>query len=55
MVAATGTNQGPGVNQTNLTASSIALLDLTTLFFALSIMASAISTGVAALRESGLV
>ncbi len=40
---------------TNVTGASGTLLDLTTLFFALSIMASAISTGISALRESGLV
>ncbi len=40
---------------TNLTGAASTLLDLTTLFFALSIMATAISTGVSALRESGLV
>ena len=39
----------------NVTGAAATLLDLTTLFFALSIMASAISTGIAALRESGLV
>ena len=44
-----------GANGTNVTGAAATLLDLTTLFFALSIMASAISTGVAALRESGLV
>ena len=40
---------------TNLTGAAATLLDLTTLFFALSIMATAISTGISALRESGLV
>ena len=45
-----GTNAGA-----NVTGSAATLLDLTTLFFALSIMATAISTGVSALRESGLV
>ncbi len=39
----------------NVTGAAATLLDLTTLFFALSIMATAISTGVSALRESGLV
>ena len=39
----------------NVTGAAATLLDLTTLFFALSIMASAISTGISALRESGLV
>ncbi len=39
----------------NVTGAASTLLDLTTLFFALSIMATAISTGVSALRESGLV
>ncbi len=38
-----------------VTGAAATLLDLTTLFFALSIMATAISTGVSALRESGLV
>ena len=40
---------------TNVTGAAATLLDLTTLFFALSIMATAISTGISALRESGLV
>lgn len=39
----------------NVTGAASTLLGLTTLFFALSIMATAISTGVSALRESGLV
>lgn len=39
----------------NVTGAAATLLDLTTLFFALSIMATAISTGVSALRQSGLV
>ena len=39
----------------NVTGAAATLLDLTTLFFALSIMATAISTGISALRESGLV
>ncbi len=39
----------------NVTGAASTLLDLTTLFFALSIMATAISTGISALRESGLV
>ena len=39
----------------NVTGAAATLLDLTTLFFALSIMATAISTGVSPLRESGLV
>ncbi len=39
----------------NVSGAAATLLDLTTLFFALAIMAAAISTGVAALRESGLV
>lgn len=39
----------------NVTGAASTLLDLTTLFFALSIMATAISTGVSALRQSGLV
>ena len=39
----------------NVTGASATLLDLTTLFFALSIMATAVSTGISALRESGLV
>ena len=40
---------------TNLTGAPATLLDLTTLFFALSIMATAISLGVSTLRQSGLV
>ena len=44
-----------GTNGTNVTGAAATLLDLTTLFFALSIMATAISTGISALRESGLV
>ena len=51
-VAKTGPNQS---TLTNVTGAAATLLDLTTLFFALSIMATAISTGVSALRESGLV
>ena len=39
----------------NVTGAAATLLDLTTLFFALSIMATAISLGVATLRQSGLV
>ena len=39
----------------NVTGAAGSLLDLTTLFFALAIMAAAISTGVSALRQSGLV
>ena len=39
----------------NVTGAAATLLDLTTLFFALGIMAAAISTGVSALRQSGLV
>ncbi len=39
----------------NVTGAASTLLDLTTLFFALSIMATAVSTGISALRESGLV
>lgn len=39
----------------NVSGAAATLLDLTTLFFSLSIMATAISTGVAALRQSGLV
>ena len=50
--AQTGSNQS---SLTNLTGAAATLLDLTTLFFALSIMATAISTGISALRESGLV
>lgn len=41
--------------QNNVTGAASTLLDLTTLFFALSIMANAISMGVSALRQSGLV
>ena len=44
-----------GANGTNVSGAAATLLDLTTLFFALSIMATAIGTGIAALRESGLV
>ena len=44
-----------GSNGSNVTGAAATLLDLTTLFFALSIMATAIGTGIAALRESGLV
>ena len=43
------------VQDSSVTGAAGTLLDLTTLFFALSIMATAISTGVSALRESGLV
>ena len=50
--AQTGSNQS---TPTNVTGAAGTLLDLTTLFFALSIMATAISTGISALRESGLV
>jgi len=50
--AQTGDNQ---TTASNLTSAASTLLDLTTLFFALSIMAAAISTGISALRESGLV
>jgi len=39
----------------NVTGAAATLLDLTTLFFALSIMATAISLGVSTLRQSGLV
>ncbi len=39
----------------NVTGAAATLLDLTTLFFALSIMAAAISLGISTLRESGLV
>ncbi len=39
----------------NVTGAAATLLDLTTLFFALSIMAAAISLGVSTLRQSGLV
>ena len=39
----------------NVTWAAATLLDLTTLFFALSIMATAISLGVSTLRQSGLV
>lgn len=39
----------------NVSGAAGSLLDLTTLFFALAIMAAAISTGVSALRQSGLV
>ncbi len=42
-------------NGTNVTGAAATLLDLTTLFFALSIMAAAISLGISTLRESGLV
>ena len=44
-----------GNESTNVTGAAGALLELTTLFFALAIMAAAISTGVSALRQSGLV
>ena len=39
----------------NVTGAAATLLDLTTLFFALAIMAAAIALGVATLRESGLI
>ena len=42
-------------NGSKVTGSAATLLDLTTLFFALAIMAVAISTGISALRQSGLV
>jgi len=48
-------NQVEAASQGNVTGAAATLLDLTTLFFALSIMATAISTGVSALRQSGLV
>ncbi len=50
--ATDGTNASVG---NNLSSTETTLLDLTTLFFALAIMAAAISTGISALRESGLV
>ena len=43
------------VNGTNISGASATLLDLTILFFALSIMASAIGIAISGLRESGLV
>lgn len=48
-------NQVEAAQTGNVTGAAATLLDLTTLFFALSIMATAISTGVSALRQSGLV
>ena len=48
-------DQVEAAQQGNVSGAAGTLLDLTTLFFALSIMATAISTGVSALRESGLV
>ncbi len=48
-------DQVEAATQGNVTGAAATLLDLTTLFFALSIMATAISTGVSALRQSGLV
>ena len=48
-------NQVEAAQTGNVTGAASTLLDLTTLFFALSIMATAISTGVSALRQSGLV
>ena len=48
-------DQVKGATTGNVTGSAATLLDLTTLFFALAIMAVAISTGISALRESGLV
>lgn len=48
-------NQVEAATTGNVTGAAATLLDLTTLFFALSIMATAISTGVSALRQSGLV
>lgn len=48
-------NQVEGAQSGNVTGAAATLLDLTTLFFALAIMASAISVGVSALRQSGLV
>lgn len=48
-------NQVEAASAGNVTGAAATLLDLTTLFFALSIMATAISTGVSALRQSGLV
>ncbi len=49
---ATAGNNNSG---SNVTGAAATLLDLTILFFALSIMAVAIGTGISALRESGLV
>jgi len=48
-------NQVAAATTGNVTGAAATLLDLTTLFFALSIMANAISMGVSALRQSGLV
>ncbi|KKL86710.1 hypothetical protein LCGC14_1942000 [marine sediment metagenome] len=53
-VSAAQTGQfGTGV--ANVTGAAATLIDLTTLFFALSIMATAISLGVSTLKQSGLV
>lgn len=46
---------GPNNSGGNVTGAAATLLDLTTLFFAIAIMAAAISLGVATLRQSGLV
>jgi len=50
-----GATHGVNGSETNVSGAAATLLDLTTLFFALSIMANAISMGVSALRQSGLV
>jgi len=48
-------DQVVAATQGNVTGAAATLLDLTTLFFALAIMAAAIALGVATLRQSGLV
>jgi|TARA_Y100000310_G_scaffold342241_1_gene444496 hypothetical protein len=48
-------HNGSGVDPTNVTGVSSTLINLSTLFFALGIMASGVSLAVNGLRNSGLI
>ena len=49
------THSASGNNATNITGASATILDLTTIFFALGVMAAGVSLAVGGLRNAGLV
>ena len=49
------THNGSGADVTNISSTSITILNLTTIFFALGIMSSAVAIAVQGLRNAGMI